>query len=355
MASEARNEPLAVAFVSSHARAGGAERYLEQVLELLGPDWVRVVVALEDGPLVERLRATYHPHVIPTGAGWTSILGSARRLRTLLRNHEPQLVHANGVKAAIVSVLAAAGTKIPVVWVRHDFSYDGHVARLVAGRCRVTVGVSEAVARGLPHARVVYPALVADDGSASAAHTREAHAVVLVGYFHPVKGQAELVEAAPSVLARVPDARFLFVGGEDPDAGGYLDTVRARARDLGVEHAVSFLGHRADAGALIGSSDVAVVTTLGKGEGFGLAALEALAAGTPVAGYASGALPEIVGDCGRLVPASDRTALANAIVELLGDDALRTSLASCGRERARERFSVERWRSGLVDAYREAA
>ena len=324
------------------------------MLELLGPDWVRVVVALEDGPLVERLRAKHQTQVIPTGAGWTSILGSARRLRTLLRSHEPQLVHANGVKAAIVSVLAAAGTKIPVVWVRHDFSYDGRVARLVAGRCRVTVGVSEAVARGLPHARVVYPALVAGDVDASA-DTGEPHAVVLVGYFHPVKGQAELVEAAPAILERVPDARFLFVGGEDPNAAGYLDTVRARARELGVEHAVSFLGHRTDAAALIGSSDVAVVTTLGKGEGFGLAALEALDAGTPVVGYASGALPEIVGDCGQLVPAADRTALADAIVELLSDDALRTSLASCGRQRARERFSVERWRNGLVDAYREAA
>ncbi len=354
MASEARDEPLAVTFVSSHARAGGAERYLEHVLDLLGPDWVRAVVVLEDGPLVERLRAKHPTRVIPTGAGWTSILASARRLRALLREDEPKLVHANGVKAAIVSVLAAAGTKIPVVWVRHDFSYDGRVARLVAGRCRVTVGVSEAVARGLPHARVVYPALAAED-TVAAARTREAHAVVLVGYFHPVKGQAELVEAAPSILERVPDARILFVGGEDPNAGGYLETVRARARELGVEHAVAFLGHRTDAAALIGSSDVAVVTTLGRGEGFGLAALEALDAGTPVVGYAAGALPEIVGDCGRLVPAADRAALADAIVELLSDDALRASLASCGRERARERFSVERWRNGLVDAYREAA
>jgi glycosyltransferase involved in cell wall biosynthesis len=263
-------------------------------------------------------------------------------------------VHANGVKAAIVSVLAALGTKIPVVWVRHDFSYDGRVARLVARRCRVTVCVSEALARGLPHARVVHPALVTDGGAASAA-AREPHAVVLVGYFHPVKGQAELVEAAPSILERVPDARFLFVGGEDPNAGGYLETVRARAQALGVEDAVSFLGHRSDAEAVIGSSGLAVVTTLGKGEGFGLAALEALDAGTPVAGYAAGALPEIVGDCGRLVPTGDRAALADAIVDLLSDDALRASLADCGRERARERFSIESWRSGLVDAYREAA
>jgi glycosyltransferase involved in cell wall biosynthesis len=80
-----------------------------------------------------------------------------------------------------------------------------------------------------------------------------------------------------------------------------------------------------------------------------------MTSGTPVVGYDAGALPEVVGACGRLVPPGDRAALARALADVLGDDELRGRLRDCGLARARETFSLARWVDGMRAAYREAA
>jgi len=88
-------------------------------------------------------------------------------------------------------------------------------------------------------------------------------------------------------------------------------------------------------------------------EGFGLPALEAMACGTPVIATTAGALPEVVGPCGILVPPRDTPALVAAIRALLEDEARRAHLARCGRERARGAFSPEREYATLMRAYRQ--
>ena len=353
-------DPLRVVFVSSHSRNGGSERYLETLLAELGPAWVELVVCLEEGPLVERLRATYPIEVVRTSGRATSVLAAARRLRSLLRDR-PDLVHANGVKAAVVAVLATLGLRVPVVWVKHDFSWDGLLASAVCARCSLVVGVSEAVTAALrsrSHVRVVptgIPPLPPPAHRPAGLPDDPTELVGVVGYLHPVKGQAELVEAAPAVLAARPGAHFLVVGGEDRSAEGYASAIRARVDELGISSAFTFLGHRDDAIDLVRACTIVTVPTIGRGEGFGLVGVEALAAGTPVVGYAAGALREVVGDCGLLVTAGDRRALAEAISRVLGDARLRERMSTCGRERAQECFGLERWRDAMVEAYREAA
>jgi glycosyltransferase involved in cell wall biosynthesis len=265
-------------------------------------------------------------------------------------------VHANGVKAAVVAVLATIGGKPPVVWVRHDFSYDGRVARAVSRRCRVTVCVSSVLSRGIIRARVVETPLLSDtSGDARRLGVPDDTPLVgMLGYFHPVKGQAELVELAPAVLERVPAAHFLFVGGEDPSTEGYTEHVKTRARELGVAAAFTFGGHRSDGVAILRGCDAAVVLTLGRGEGFGLVALEALAVGTPLVAYANGALPELVGPCARLVAPGDRHAAANALADVLLDEDLRARLAACGRERVAQRPGRDNWVRSMISSYREA-
>jgi len=355
-------KPLTIAFVSSHARNGGSERYLETLLGLIDPTWPKQAICLERGPLADRLVAAGIPTaVVETSGSPQRILAAGWRLRRLLRRMRPDVVHANGVKAALVSVLAAAGTRIPVVWVKHDFSWDRALGNAIAGRCRLVVGVSEAVTASLrdrSRVRVVPTGIAEVDPGGPVAELELPAGVDVVGvfaYLHPRKGQAELVEAAAQVLERRPGTQFLVVGGDAPEALDYAAAVRARVDELGISAAVTFLGHREDAAELMRACDLIVIPTVEPGEGFGLVALEAFSLGTPVVGYAAGALPEVTGDCALLVPAGDHAGLADAIVRVLEDAGLRARLVECGRTRVRERYGLERWAEQLADCYKDAA
>ena len=120
----------------------------------------------------------------------------------------------------------------------------------------------------------------------------------------------------------------LVVAGQ----GTQLDRYTAEAHDR-----VRFVGHlpRPALAALLASAEVVVVPSLY--EPFGLAALEAMAAGTPVVASAVGGLREVVTDnAGVLVPADDPQTLAAALEKLLADPGQRAALGRAGRARAEE-------------------
>ena len=373
MAEAAVDAAVPVKFVLSHALSGGSERYVELLLDHLDPEWVRGVVSLGDGPFVGRLRAGgYRVDVVPTGRR-ASMLRSAWRLRRLLRAAPPAALHANGVKAALVCVLATPRTGIPVIWVKHDFSWDGPLAWAIAARCAQVVGVSEAVTatfrgRARERVHVVHngtPELVRDRAASRGLVSALAGGgggpvVVLVGRLHPAKGQIELVEAAPRVLERHPDARFLLVGAPDPSQPGYAESVRARVEQLGLGGAVTIGARHPDGPGVMAGADVVAMPSVpderGMGrEGFGLVGIEAMAVGTPVVGYAGGALPEVLGDCAELVPEGDRDALADAIARLLSDPERREALARRGREHVAARFTLDATVAAMRERYRAAA
>ncbi|MBT8149474.1 MAG: glycosyltransferase, partial [Gammaproteobacteria bacterium] len=86
-------------------------------------------------------------------------------------------------------------------------------------------------------------------------------------------------------------------------------------------------------------------------EGFGLPAGEAMACATPVISSDGGALPEVVGDAGRIVAAGDSHALANSIAELLAQPALRRQLGNAARARIEQHFSWQVCATHLCDYY----
>ena len=337
-----------VTFVSSHARHGGSERYLERLVEELDDEHVGSIVALEDGPMVERLRARGRDvTVLPTGRR-LSMLPAAFRLRRHLRRTGAGVVHANGVKAALVCVLAGSRP----VWVKHDHSWDGWLARLIGLRCREVVGVSPAVVevfRTVPRVQVsvvptgVRVSLVDREAARATVRAlvgdRSGPVLTLVGRFHPVKGHLDLLAAAP------PGAVVLFVGDDEPSTPEHSARVReAAARD----GAVVATG-RDDALTLLAGSDVAVVPS--GPEGFGLVAVEAMAVGTPVVAYAAGALPDVVGDAGLLVPPGETAALREALERVLTDTAVRERVVAAGHKRVRTLFDPDRWVEAMRNRY----
>jgi N-acetyl-alpha-D-glucosaminyl L-malate synthase BshA len=155
-----------------------------------------------------------------------------------------------------------------------------------------------------------------------------------VSNFRSVKRVTDLLEVLARVRRRLP-ARLLLVG-DGPDR----PAAAARARSLGIQRNVCFLGKRSDFVDLLQHADAFLLTS--ETESFGLAALEALSCGVPVIGYRVGGVPAVVTeDVGRLVPPFDLDALAAAVVSVVSDSVLREKLAAQGRARALANFRSE--------------
>jgi glycosyltransferase involved in cell wall biosynthesis len=307
--------------------------------------------------------------VLRTGASPPALGATAVRLAARLRRHRPDVVHANGVKAALVAVAAAHAAfprrPVPVVWMKHDVRLDGRRGRALAARCAAVVCVSREVQRGLDGAArssVIHPGVRVDPEQAAhdaVALRRDLEvdgpAIAVIGRLDPAKGHAELVEVLPDLLRAVPTATALLVGPDDVHHPGVRDALRRRAEELGVARSIRLPGHL-PAAAVLAASDALCVPTVprpdGSGrEGFGLVAAQALALGVPVVGHDTGATAEVVGDCARLVRVGDRAVLAHELVQALTDPRTRAEAAACGRARARQ-LTVERMGAALLDVYR---
>jgi glycosyltransferase involved in cell wall biosynthesis len=177
---------------------------------------------------------------------------------------------------------------------------------------------------------------------------RPARLVTTASADTPLKGLRYLLQAYAILAAERPLLELVVVGRlrEGPttellDALGLRERVRF-LQDLPAEAM----------GALFGEATICVTPSLY--EGFGLPAAEAMATGAPVVVTDGGALPEVVGDAGVIVPAGDPEALRLAITDLLDDPARRRRLGAAAAARAEARFSwervAERYEEILVEA-----
>ena len=156
------------------------------------------------------------------------------------------------------------------------------------------------------------------------------------------------VETAIRALPMVRQQAVLALVGEGP-----METAwRALAQELRVADRVRFLGLRDDVERLLAVADVVLAPSHWE-EAFGLAVVEAMAAGRPVVVSRSGAMPEIVGDAGLVVPKRDVGALAGAITRLLDDRALAERIGRAARERVRERYGMDRYVDRVVALYEQ--
>jgi glycosyltransferase involved in cell wall biosynthesis len=172
--------------------------------------------------------------------------------------------------------------------------------------------------------------------------------VSTVGRLSLQKGLPDFLESAHRVLSASPNARFLIIG--DGPARLQLRDVSHR---LGIQGAVSFLGHQRDIAPFMAMSDVIVMASLWEGLPYVL--LEALALARPVVATRVGGVPEIVedGSSGLLVPPRDPERLAAAILHLLRNAETAARLGQKGRERVEREFNVQTMARQTAQVYRE--
>jgi glycosyltransferase involved in cell wall biosynthesis len=151
------------------------------------------------------------------------------------------------------------------------------------------------------------------------------------------KDIGSLIAAMEHVAVECPSAVCVIAG-----EGSHKPELLAQIRRSGLEGRVRLLGYRSDVMAILNASDLFVLPSLT--ESFGLVLLEAMALGKPVLATRVGGPVEIVveGETGLLVPPSDPGALGRAMLALLRDPATGAEMGRNGRERFRERYTVER-------------
>lgn len=164
----------------------------------------------------------------------------------------------------------------------------------------------------------------------------------------PLKGLSFLLEAIAQIRKSRP-IKLTVIG--QPKQNGIIENLVGK---LGVGDIVRFTGRIANEefADYYAKSTIAVVPSLY--EGFGIPAAEAMACGVPLISTSGGALPEVVGDAGIVVPPSDADALAKAITYLLDSPDERKKFAQLGLERANSIFRWKKAAQKVVDVYREA-
>lgn len=182
-------------------------------------------------------------------------------------------------------------------------------------------------------------------------HTKRSENEILVtnSADTPLKGLKYLLHVIASIRKK-RKINLVVIG--TPKNNGPVDHL---VRELGIHDCVDFTGkiRNEDFVHHYARATMAVIPSLY--EGFGMPAGEAMACGVPVISTAGGALPEVVGNAGILVPPADVAALEKAIVSLLDHPEMRRELSQAGLERVKRLFTWHNAAQKTVDVYREAA
>ena len=160
--------------------------------------------------------------------------------------------------------------------------------------------------------------------------------VGIIARLSDVKGHIYLIQAMPEVIKNYPSTKLLIIG-----TGRMKETLIKQANDLGLKDSVLFIPEVKNTKDMLAAMDIFVMSSLQ--EGLGLALMEAMAQGIAVVGTAVGGIKTLIQDKvnGLLVAPADSAALAQPIVTLLNDSALRWALGTRAREFIIANFSKE--------------
>ncbi len=300
------------------------------------------------------------------------------KLRDYFRNAKIDLVHTHSSKAGILGRLAAHLAGVPaVVHTVHGWSFNPTQPSVLRG---AYVGL-ERMAAPLSDKLIVVSGLNREVGLQRGIGRAEQYAVlhsgidldcyrsvpdddqelrrelgfdpehIVVGTLSsmkPQKAPLDFVRAAAAAHARDDRLRFVFAGD-----GVLRDEVERLVGELGMGSVFRLCGWRRDVTRLLAAMDLFVLTSLF--EGLPRAVLQAMAAGVPVVATAVDGTPEVVShnETGLLVPPSRPGAVAEAILTLVADEALRSRCVAQAAARLDRAFDIRQMVGDLEDIYLE--
>jgi glycosyltransferase involved in cell wall biosynthesis len=310
-----------------------------------------------------------------------------QRLRRLLHNSRPDLIHTHLWAANVIGRVAGRLGGIPVIGSIHSPDHepdawdDGAGVSLLKRRlawsmdrwtarfgCERLVAVSEYVRRsaherlGFPLERIdlLYNPIDIDQFQSGATRGRQrlieelslpegSFILLNVARVAPHKGLLHAVRALPAVMEKYPETYLVSVGPADDRR--WLSRIEAEADSLGVSRHVRFLGVRRDIPDLLRCCDLFIFPSLY--EGLGISLIEAMSSGCACVALRAAPITEVIrqGVDGWLVPPADVRALADAVCLLLNDEGRRKRLGEAAAESVRAQFHPETAARKLEDVY----
>ena len=348
---------------------GGQSQVMYTVMGLRAIGQRAGLVAHPTGELFRRMSEGLD--LIPLAPRNEIDLAAAWRLSRVLKQLRPDVIHAHDPHAVAMASTAlsiampaprpplVASRRIELRIGQNSFSrwkysqVDCFLAISRAVRARlVTDGIPaekiDIVHEGVDVERVA--ALPSGNVHAALFLPTQSPVVGTVGALVAQKAQHTLIDAAALVVRQVPDVRFVILG-----EGELRPALEEQIRHKHLERHVFLAGFRADVLGLIKDFDVFALSSIQ--EGMCTSLLDAMAATKPTVATAVGGVPEVIadGETGFLVPARDHQALAEKIITLLKDQALRERMGSAGLTRARRLFTVERMVEETAGVYERLA
>ncbi|MET0937537.1 MAG: glycosyltransferase [Luteibacter sp.] len=324
--------------------SGGAERSTLEIGRALVAAGHRSVVVSAGGRLVAQLEAEGSEHItLPIGRKSLGTLFTVGKLRRLLRELKPDIVHARSRLPAWIGWWAMRGVKPRPHFVTtvHGLNTPGRYSSILLRGERVIVvsqTLRDYVLRHYPHdietARIAviprgidtdaFPYGYRPDDAWQRAFFEEypqlagAPLLTLPGRGTRLKGHADAIELLADLNQRAIDARLLLLGADEPGREDYVAELRKLIAERGLDDKVVLSPARADVRDVYAMSALILQLSV-RPESFGRTVVEALALCRPVMGYAHGGVGELLAElypAGR-VPLGDREKLVERAAELL--------------------------------------
>jgi glycosyltransferase involved in cell wall biosynthesis len=368
-------------------QAGGAERTTIDIAAALADVGARALVATTGGRLVSELQARGGIWIpFPADAkNPLAMVNNVRKLRRLIRDERPALVHAQSRAPAWVALGATRLTGTPFMTTYHGAYSGSHAIKLqynsVMARGDAVIANShytaDTIARLYPWARdrvrVISPGVDLrqfhpDTVTAGRVETLRAawgvepdqRLVLLAARLTDWKGQRVLIAAAAILKARGLRDTLFILAGDPQGRGRYVAELDALIAEKKLDGVVKRVGHCTDMPAALTAASLLVVPST-RPEAFGISAVEAQAMGSPVVVSNLGAVPETVlappdvqpdQRTGWRVPPGDAEALADAVETALALGATaREALSMRARAHIEAYFSCDHMTEAMLDAY----
>jgi len=369
-----------ILYVIDNIEFGGGERVFSQIIRGLNKEKFSVFVASNPGGIFEKKLMEVGIKIDPLDMTSRYNLSTISKLKKIIKTKDIQIVHSQGGRADFFARIAAKIARVPITVSSMAMLVEGYDVSILKKRLYVLMDrwterwvnkftvLSEAMRRSLierhkiPPENIfkIYNGIEIEEYNPDLKELRnkklgvrrelglknDVPVIGAIGRLVWQKGFEYLIRAAPEVLKKCPEARFLIVG-----EGPLKNKLILTSEKLNVADRIIFTGFRSDIKEILASIDVLAMPSLL--EGLPMVLLEAMAMAKPIVTTRIDGITEVLENSktGLLVPAKNSHALAEAIVGILNDKAKANFFGQNAREAAKEKFSVKKMVEQIELAY----